>query len=41
MGWNVQCPMCGAQGNIDQCKGCQLWFCREHLYRHKRCKEGR
>ncbi len=41
MGWSVQCPMCGAQGNLNPCKGCNLWFCGNHLFRHKQCKEGR
>lgn len=36
----VKCPMCGGVAN-GSCKGCEYWFCQEHIYRHNNCQEGR
>lgn len=41
MGWDIQCPMCGAKGNLNQCNACQYWFCGDHLFRHRKCGEGK
>jgi len=41
MTMDLRCPMCGSFAVKGECNGCHLWFCEEHLYRHRRCKEGR
>jgi len=41
MGFHVQCLMCGALGSLNQCRGGEYWFCGEHLFRHRNCKEGK
>lgn len=37
----VKCPVCGYPANAGGCKACGMWFCKEHIYRHKNCEEGR
>jgi len=41
MTMDARCPMCGSFAVKDACSGCNYWFCQEHLFRHRRCKEGR
>jgi len=41
MPFSVQCPMCGRMSNLNSCSGCNMWFCSDHLFRHRKCKEGK
>ena len=36
-----KCMKCGGVANAGGCKVCELWFCKEHIYRHDGCSEGR
>lgn len=38
---DLQCPMCGSLAVKGSCDGCKMWFCTEHLYRHRQCSHGR
>jgi len=40
MPMEMQCPMCGKRA-VESCSGCNFWFCDDHLYRHRKCKEGK
>lgn len=37
----LQCPMCGSHAVKGSCDGCNLWFCEEHMYRHRQCSHGK
>lgn len=37
----VKCPVCAMPANGGGCKGCGRWYCKEHIYRHPNCEEGR
>ena len=37
---DMQCPMCGKRA-IESCDGCGYWFCSDHLYRHRKCSQGK
>lgn len=39
----IKCPQngCGIPCNGGACNGCRRWFCKEHIYRHSNCDEGR
>lgn len=32
---------CDAVANGGGCRACGYWFCKEHVYRHENCEEGR
>lgn len=38
---DIQCPMCGSLAVKESCKGCNMWFCVEHLFRHRQCSQGK
>ena len=40
MPMEMQCPMCGKRA-VESCGGCNFWFCNDHLYRHRRCSDGK
>jgi len=39
--YSIRCPMCGSYAVKGECNGCGYWFCIDHMYRHRECKEGR
>jgi hypothetical protein len=37
----MKCGVCGIPANGGGCQSCQRWFCKDHMYRHPNCEEGR